>query len=107
MTSSGSTHVRLQIVHADFCAPSGDATRGRSSLESLSGLGGAFHFARGCSERICVMSPTNSALLGSIGAPLVAATFQHGTMCDANSALSIPFLFPTEANYVEWGHLRS
>ena len=56
-----------------FLRPSsGDATRGRS-LESLSGLGGAFHFSRGCRERHCATPPTNSTLNGLIGAPLLAA----------------------------------
>jgi hypothetical protein len=59
--SSGSTQGWLQIVHADFSAPSGDATRGRS-LVSLSGLVGEFHFAWASGDRFCAMPLTKSAL---------------------------------------------
>jgi hypothetical protein len=101
LTSSGTTCVRLHIAHVDFSTPSGDNTRGRS-LKSGSGLGGAFHLARGGGERLCTMRPAksslfgklctlcgaNSALRGSICAPLVAATFPLRSMPDANTALN-------------------
>ena len=81
--SSGTTCVHLQIARANFSAPFGNDTRDRS-LESLSGLGGAFHYDRGYSERLCTMP--NSAPASSIGAPLIAATFALCTMRGANSA---------------------
>jgi hypothetical protein len=79
LTSSGTTCVRLHIAHVDFSASPGDDTRGRG-LESLSGLGGEFHLARGGGERLRAMPPTKSFLLRKFGAPIAAATFNLRTM---------------------------
>ena len=93
--SRGTTCVHLQIARADFSAPSGDDTRDRS-LESLSGLGGAFHYDRGYSERLCTM-PNSSTSAGSIDAPFTTAMFAVFTMRDANSAPDTKFGAPLVA----------
>jgi hypothetical protein len=76
--SSGTTCVHLQIARTDFS----------------SGLGGAFHYDRGYSERLCTM-PNSSTPAGSIGAPLTA--FAVFTMQGANSAPDTKFGAPLVA----------
>ena len=73
---SGTTDVCLQIVQSGPPIPFGSGTSGRG-LASLSGIGGAFHFARGDGERLCVTPPTKPSLGGTFGAPLEAASFHR------------------------------
>ena len=113
MTRGGTAYVRLHIVHADFSAPSGDATRGRS-LVSLIRLGVVFHIARGSGDRFCTMPLTKSSLFNIVLAPLVAAMFfthcivgfgylydrrgrllwgdnEHASVCFAHSMVTVRF----------------
>ena len=91
--SSGTACVRLQIARTDFLSPSGNDTRDRS-LKSLSGLGGgAFHYNRGYSKRLCTMP--NSAPDGLIGATLMAATFHLHSMRRKLRPFLAPLVHPS------------
>jgi hypothetical protein len=78
--------VCLQIVNSGPPVPSGSGAISRG-LASLGGFGGAFHFARGDDERLCMMPPTKPSLEGIFPAPMVAASLHLCTMRDTNSSL--------------------
>jgi hypothetical protein len=99
--SSGAASVSLQIA-CDFdfpAAPSSDGTyNNEPGVVSSGRMGGPYRsILGGGGDRIHAVPATESSLLHFFGAPLVAATFSHRAVRDANATLLRSFGTPLVA----------